>query len=71
MKRRPLSPLLRYVHLGCLQRMIALARTSEVCVMTTPDGTQSTRLLAGGTISEPGVGWRFADPLTVFGRWSG
>lgn len=31
----------------------------------------SVRLQATGGISEPGVAWRFADPLTVLGRWTG
>jgi len=26
--------------------------------------------VAGGTIAEPGVAWRFADPATVIDRWS-
>ncbi len=29
------------------------------------------RLESTGAISEPGVAWRFADPFTVFGRWTG
>jgi hypothetical protein len=29
------------------------------------------RLEASGTITEPGVAWRFADPVTVLTRWFG
>lgn len=29
------------------------------------------RLEAAGAITEPGVAWRFADPVTVFTRWFG
>lgn len=28
------------------------------------------RLESTGVITEPGVAWRFADPFTVFGRWT-
>lgn len=40
-------------------------------VVTTPDGEQVTNLVAGATIAQPGVAWRFADPATVIGRWTG
>ncbi len=39
--------------------------------VTTPGGTQSVRLETAGAIGEPGVAWRFADPLTVLDRWIG
>jgi len=35
----------------------------------TPGGTQSVRIESGGAIAEPGIAWRFADPLTVLDRW--
>ena len=40
-------------------------------VVSTPDGEQVSNLVAGGTIAQPGVAWRFADPATVIGRWTG
>jgi D-alanyl-D-alanine carboxypeptidase len=39
--------------------------------ITTSAGTQSVRLESAGAISEPGIAWRFADPLTVLDRWIG
>lgn len=39
-------------------------------LIVTAGGEQTVvRLESAGTISEPGVAWRFADPLTVLGRW--
>jgi D-alanyl-D-alanine carboxypeptidase len=36
------------------------------------NGTQIVvRLESTGAITEPGVAWRFADPFTVLGRWTG
>ncbi|MDO8338010.1 MAG: hypothetical protein Q7T15_07120 [Microcella sp.] len=35
----------------------------------TPGGTQSVRVETAGAIAEPGIAWRFADPLTVLDRW--
>jgi len=35
----------------------------------TPGGTQSVRVETAGAITEPGIAWRFADPLTVLDRW--
>ena len=32
---------------------------------------QTVRIEAVSAITEPGVAWRFADPVTVFGRWFG
>ncbi|MER3389012.1 MAG: hypothetical protein RJQ01_03180 [Microcella sp.] len=40
-------------------------------VVSTPDGEQVSPLVAGATIAQPGVAWRFADPATVIGRWTG
>ncbi|MER3392756.1 MAG: hypothetical protein RIC81_09625 [Microcella pacifica] len=40
-------------------------------VVSSPDGEQVSNLVAGGTIAQPGVAWRFADPATVIGRWTG
>ena len=31
---------------------------------------KTSRLAAEGTIAEPGVAWRFVDPVTVIDRWS-
>jgi serine-type D-Ala-D-Ala carboxypeptidase (penicillin-binding protein 5/6) len=39
-------------------------------VVTTGDRRSVVILEAAETISEPGVGWRFASPLTVIDRWS-
>lgn len=35
----------------------------------TASGTQSVRVETAGAIGEPGIAWRFADPLTVLDRW--
>ncbi|NHF62533.1 D-alanyl-D-alanine carboxypeptidase family protein [Microcella pacifica] len=40
-------------------------------VVSSPDGEQVSNLVADGTIAQPGVAWRFADPATVIGRWTG
>ena len=37
--------------------------------LRTPSGTQSVRVETAGAIGEPGIAWRFADPLTVLDRW--
>jgi D-alanyl-D-alanine carboxypeptidase len=39
-------------------------------IVTTPTGTLTSPLVADGTIAEPGIAWRFTDPLTVIDRWS-
>jgi len=40
-------------------------------VVTAGGVEQVVRLEAANAISEPGVAWRFADPITVFSRWFG
>ncbi len=40
-------------------------------IVTAGGVEQVVRLEASGTITEPGVAWRFADPVTVFTRWFG
>ncbi len=35
------------------------------------DTEQVVRVRADGTLTEPGVAWRFADPITVLQRWTG
>ncbi len=40
-------------------------------VVTAGGEQQVARLEAADAITEPGVAWRFADPVTVFGRWFG
>jgi D-alanyl-D-alanine carboxypeptidase len=40
-------------------------------IVSTPEGEQVSTLVAGATIAQPGVAWRFADPATVIGRWTG
>ncbi|MGY6497503.1 MAG: hypothetical protein ACXIUP_04680, partial [Microcella sp.] len=39
-------------------------------VVTTGDGRSVVILESAETITEPGVGWRFADPFTVIDRWN-
>lgn len=39
-------------------------------VIDTGEGPVTVLLEAAGSISEPGIGWRFADPFTVFERWN-
>lgn len=39
-------------------------------VVDTGDGPVTVILEAAGTISEPGVSWRFSDPFTVIDRWN-
>ena len=39
-------------------------------VVTARGADQVVRLTSTGGISEPGVAWRFADPLTVIQRWT-
>ncbi len=40
-------------------------------VVTAGGVEQVVRLEAASAITEPGVAWRFADPVTVFNRWFG
>lgn len=39
-------------------------------VIESPEGRNVVLVEAADTISEPGIGWRFADPFTVFARWT-
>ncbi|BAU32794.1 serine-type D-Ala-D-Ala carboxypeptidase [Microcella alkaliphila] len=38
--------------------------------VTTGDGRSVVILESAETITEPGIGWRFADPFTVIDRWN-
>lgn len=40
-------------------------------IVTAGGEQQTARLESASAITEPGVAWRFADPVTVFGRWFG
>lgn len=40
-------------------------------IVTAGGEQQTVRLESVSAITEPGVAWRFADPVTVFGRWFG
>jgi hypothetical protein len=40
-------------------------------IVTAGGEQQTVRLESTSAITEPGVAWRFADPVTVFGRWFG
>lgn len=51
------------------RRTVLRGSTVGRLVVETPDGEKSVRVEAAGTIPEPGIGWRFADPFTVLGRW--
>jgi len=52
------------------RRTVLEGTTVGQLIVSTPEGEQTSRLVAGGTIAEPGVAWRFADPATVIDRWS-
>jgi len=54
--------------------VIAGTDVGSLTVISDPlDGgtEQVVRVRADGTITEPGVAWRFADPVTVLQRWTG
>lgn len=52
------------------RRTVLEGTTVGRMTVETGEGHRVVLLEAGGTISEPGIGWRFADPLTVIDRWS-
>ena len=52
------------------RRTVLEGTTVGQLVISTPEGEQTSRVVAGGTIAEPGISWRFADPATIIDRWS-
>lgn len=52
------------------RRTVLRGTTVGRMVVDTGDGPVTVILEAAESISEPGIGWRFADPFTVFDRWN-